>query len=446
MQKMPMLLLTFICLVLWAEGIIFAEDVRTESGAPVVTADIQAGIERHIAEQTRAGDGYFILPYENTDLKLKLVRVHTEYLATLGPQRHFACVDMAGTDGKMYDVDFFLTGGPESMSVTETTVHKVNGQPLYVWQQNPDKTWVRVPVEGAPPQLLGVLHGTDRFIFTYLTEIPQIKETARMWLPVPSTDGYQTVQIVSMDIPEDPEIIVDSAHGNRVMFIELSPEDSGKTISLRYAVTRYEKSPYDAQSDDVSVYLESESMVPSDTGFGEIARNVIEGKDGTLRQARALYDHVIDRMSYVKFGKGWGKGDAVFACNAGTGNCTDFHSYFVALARSVGIPARFAIGASIPSERNAGRIDGYHCWAEFYAEGKWWPVDISEADKCSALSTYYFGHHPANRIELSRGRDLVVEPAPASEKINFLAYPILEVDGQAVKADIVFAFKRNTEK
>jgi type II secretory pathway component PulF len=30
------------------------------------------------------------------------------------------------------------------------------------------------------------------------------------------------------------------------------------------------------------------------------------------------------------------------------------------------------------------------------------PVDISEANKYTALSTYYFGHNPANRFELSR--------------------------------------------
>jgi len=52
---------------------------------------------------------------------------------------------------------------------------------------------------------------------------------------------------------------------------------------------------------------------------------VIYGKLGTLAQARALYDHTIDRMSYIKYGEGWGKGDAVYACDSRTGNCTDFH-------------------------------------------------------------------------------------------------------------------------
>ena len=50
--------------------------------------------------------------------------------------------------------------------------------------------------------------------------------------------------------------------------------------------------------------------------------------------------------------------------------------------------------------------------------------------------------NPANRIELSRGRDLVVDPAPASGPINFLAYPVLEVAGQPKKTKVQFSFQR----
>ena len=79
---------------------------------------------------------------------------------------------------------------------------------------------------------------------------------------------------------------------------------------------------------------------------------------------------------------------------------------------------------------------------EFYAEDKWWPVDISEADKYTALATYYFGHNPANRIEFSRGRDIKPEPLPNSGPINFLAYPVLEIDGEPVLAETEFSFVR----
>ena len=419
------------------------EQVSPKSVPNVVTADIQKAIEKHIEEQTRLGKGYFELAFGEQQLRLKLVRVHTEYLANLGPRRHFACVDLANIDGDVYDVDFFLAGDPDAMTVTETTVHKTNGQPHYVWKQKCDKTWHRAPAKDAPPELLGVLKGSDKFEFVYKAILPELTESARMWVPIPATDSFQTIDIKSIKAPGERKMLKDSKHGNSVLFLELGPADSGKTLELRFGVTRLEKKVYAEKISSPEQYLAPERFVPEDKIFSNIAEDVVQGKDGDLVRARALYDHVIDRMRYMKYGSGWGKGDAVYACSARTGNCTDFHSYFIALCRAVNIPARFAIGAVTSSERNEGGIDGYHCWAEFYTDGRWWPVDISEGDKCSSLSGYYFGHHPANRIEFSRGRDLVLEPGPVSGPINFLAYPILEINGVPTKIKVEFSFNRN---
>jgi len=422
------------------------EQVSSASIPNVVTKYIQDGIEKHIEEQTRLGGGYFKVPFNDKELQLKLVRVHTEYLANLGPRRHFACVDLASIDGDVYDVDFFLEGDPGAMIVTETTVHKFNGQPFYVWKQNRDKTWHRAPAKDAPPELLGVINGQDEFEFLYRATLPEMTGSARMWIPLPSTDSFQTVEVTSIEAPGEREILQEREHGNRVLFLTLGPRDSGKTVEIRSKVKRLEKPVYADEESVIKRYLLPERLVPADEKFRTIAEQVVEGKKGDLVRARALYDHVIDRMRYIKFGDGWGKGDAVYACDVRTGNCTDFHSYFIALSRAVGIPARFAIGAAIPSERDEGGIDGYHCWAEFYTDGRWWPVDISEGDKCSSLSTYYFGHHPANRIELSRGRDLVLDPGPASGPVNFLAYPVLEISGKPAKAKVEFSFTRNTAR
>jgi transglutaminase-like putative cysteine protease len=411
----------------------------------VVTADIQTGIERYIEEQTRLGGGFFKLQYNKKELRLKLVRVHTEYLANLGPRHHFACVDVADIEGDLYDVDFFLAGDPGSMTVTETTVHKVNGQPFYTWEQKEDKTWHRVSIENATQNLLGVLNGHDEFDFLYMATLPEITEPARMWLPLPASDAFQTVEISYIEIPGRRQILKDQKYGNQVLLVNLGQADSKKNVELLFHVRRIEKDAYAEPLPDPEKYLNPDRLVPLNDNFKSIAEEIVKGKNGDLVRARALYDHVIDNMSYIRNGEGWGQGDATYACNVKTGNCTDFHSYFIALSRSISIPARFSIGAAIPSSRDEGGIHGYHCCAEFYAEGKWWPVDISEADKYSNLSSYYFGRHPANRIELSRGRDLVVDPGPVTGPINFLAYPVLEIGGKPANVKTQFSFNRKVD-
>ena len=70
---------------------------------------------------------------------------------------------------------------------------------------------------------------------------------------------------------------------------------------------------------------------------------------------------------YKPAGGAWGRGDAVWVCDSRFGNCSDFHSLFISLCRSNGVPARFRIGFPIGRQAQ-GRIGGYHCWAQF-AEG-----------------------------------------------------------------------------
>lgn len=415
-------------------------------GPKVEIAEIEAGIKAFIDKTTAENDGFFPVKDENNDLKMKLVRVHTEYLSNLGPSRHFACVDLVDVSGDVYDVDFFMEGEPGNMNVTQTSVHKLNGKPFYSWKQNKeDKTWYKVAVEQSSNNLLGVIEGKDSFEFRYSATVPQLTQSAKMWIPIAQTDPFQQIKVVSIKAPGKQKTLTEKLYNNSILFLELGPEDSGETVEIIYQVERLEKGPFEADQPNPDLYLASNILMPIGGRFKEIADEAIGSKksDSQLVQARALYDYIIDNMRYMKFGD-FGRGDSNYACDSKTGNCTEFHSFFISLARSVGIPARFSIGASIPSERNEGGIDGYHCWAEFYADGKWWPVDISEANKYTALSTYYFGRHPANRIELSRGRDLIVSPGPASGPINFLAYPLLEIDGKEVKAQSSFSFTRTS--
>jgi transglutaminase-like putative cysteine protease len=288
----------------------------------------------------------------------------------------------------------------------------------------------------------GIIKGADQFEFVYRVKLPEIKGEARIWMPLAKNDAFQTVTGEELNIPLKWEKVQDRDYGNDICVLYPQSADSGKTIELKYRVVRKEKAAYPADGTDTARYLRPETLVPVNETFRTLASKAVAGKKGDLERAKALYDHVISRMRYDKSGTGWGRGDALYACDAGAGNCTDFHAYFIALARSIAIPARFAIGATIPADKNEGTIEGYHCWAEFLADGRWIPVDISEAWKNRKLADYYFGHNPANRFELTKGRDLVVHPAPASGPINFLAYPLLEMNGEVMKPETTFTFRR----
>lgn len=112
----------------------------------VSTADISAGIKKHIETETKQNnDGKMHVQYKGKDLALSLMKVHDDRLQDLGGGKYFACVDMKGTDGKTYDIDFFLTGHPGEMTVTDTSVHKIDGKPLYNWKEENGK-WKKVPV------------------------------------------------------------------------------------------------------------------------------------------------------------------------------------------------------------------------------------------------------------------------------------------------------------
>jgi transglutaminase-like putative cysteine protease len=143
-------------------------------------------------------------------------------------------------------------------------------------------------------------------------------------------------------------------------------------------------------------------------------------------------------MEYKKEGKGWGRGDAEWACDSRFGNCTDFHSLFISLARSEKIPAKFEIGFPLPPQRGKGEIPGYHCWAWFLPDGKGWvPVDISEANRNPKMRDYYFGNLTENRVTFSTGRDINLLPAQDGPPLNYFIYPYVEVGGRPYPADKV---------
>lgn len=281
-----------------------------------------------------------------------------------------------------------------------------------------------------------------QFFFTYEGAVTGLKpgQSANVWLPVPLVNGDQEAAIVKRDFPAKEKLDKESKYGNQILFFEAQANNDGKIpFAITYRVTRREVradlKAIDQGDANADLFLKPDAKVP----VGGKSLSLIKGKtlpDDPVAAARVLYDAVAAHMRYSKEGIGWGRGDADWACESGYGNCSDFHSLFISLARAEKIPAKFEIGFPIPEKRGRGEIAGYHCWAKFKPRGHGWiPVDISEASKNPSMKDYYFGNLTENRVAFSVGRDLVLTPKQNGLPLNYFVYPYVEVDGKPYPDD-----------
>ena len=280
---------------------------------------------------------------------------------------------------------------------------------------------------------------TRKFRFFYdvtITDLPAGKK-ARVWFPLPQTNHDQMIEMVEIKTPQQGIRTAKASHGNKVVYFEAEPDAQGRLpILAEYVVTRREvlRGAGEPAKEVLPSFLGSSKLVPVDGSLtAEVFGNDLPNAQGEVL-ARQLYDAVYAHMQYGKpEDKPWGHGDAVYACDAKIGNCTDFHSLFIALSRDAQVPAKFEIGFPLPADKSGGAIGGYHCWAKIKNDGRWMAVDISEADKHPEMNEYYFGNLTPDRVTLTIGRDLVLEPAPAAGPVNYLVYPYVEVDGKSHK-------------
>jgi transglutaminase-like putative cysteine protease len=293
---------------------------------------------------------------------------------------------------------------------------------------------------------------------TYEATIPETPAGAKelaVWIPKPRNEGaVQQVLSAKLDAPHGATVTDGRDASGETTFWHVvikNPTAPVKLVATADVVRREQRNNQfrsagiaalsEAQKAEMARYLAPNALVPIDGEPAQIASSAVKDESNRLNAARRIYDEVLGRMRYDKTGTGWGKGDTIWACGSGYGNCTDFHSMFMSMGRSKGIPVRFFMGLPVPEKHGAGTIGGYHCWAEFFvAEVGWVPVDISEADKHPELAQYYFGSLTEDRVSFTTGRDLVLNPAPASGVQNFFIYPIVEADGKPVKADKVFKY------
>lgn len=282
------------------------------------------------------------------------------------------------------------------------------------------------------------------FTFHYGLTVKEVSpgQKIKIWFPLAHSDAYQEVKVISADGDLPLKKTHESKYGNEMYYAETSKAKKTELhFEVVYDAVRHERLTFGIPTPHLALVqlsnkertqdLAPDVLVPTTGLPAELAVKVTAGKDTQLEKARAIYDYVFTTMRYDKTGTGWGHGDVLYACDAKKGNCTDFHSLFIAMARSQGIPSRFEIGFPLPPDKRAGEIAGYHCWAEFFnPEHGWVPVDISEAWKHPEKRDYFFGAHDDKRFQFTMGRDLELNPKQTGKPLNYFVYPYVEVNGK----------------
>ncbi len=309
--------------------------------------------------------------------------------------------------------------------------------------------------------------GAREFTFTYSVEINSSNgKKIELWLPVPKSNEVQIITNLNIDAADlNVELKDEKHHGNRYAYIySLDGTSTSKIVTMTFDVKRFEHNNVDYKDANPDSYLESATMVP----IGSIFLPIIKENNLSSDNMKDVYEFVLSGMHYGKpkskdnqyYSDPWlsangkygmkkvsrdkvvslytnaketngnytfGKGNSIYACDIGVGNCTDYHSYFVSLSRTIEVPARFHMGFPIP-DGEEGKVGGYHCWADYYVDNQgWFPVDISEADKDPSRSEYFFGTVCNNRVEMMVGRDFKLDGYEAN-LVNIFIYPLLEID------------------
>lgn len=298
----------------------------------------------------------------------------------------------------------------------------------------------RAAKPGAAPSDSQTRPSARTFRFDYgfeLTDLPADAKV-RVWMPVPPSNRHQTIAEFGRNLPARATVSKEKKYGNAILYLEPQAPATGKlNFQVSYRVERKEvrgRKPSDRnlviKPADHKRFLAPNTNVPLEGKPLELLAGLKLPQAG-LGLGRRLYDRVDEHMKYDKSKPGYGRGDVNWACDSRFGNCTDFHSLFVSLARSQGLPARFEIGFPIPEQQDSGAIGGYHCWAYFFVEKHGWvPIDISEADKQPEKKDYFFGNLTPDRVVFTTGRDIELVPRQAGKPLNYFVYPYVEVDGK----------------
>jgi transglutaminase-like putative cysteine protease len=225
----------------------------------------------------------------------------------------------------------------------------------------------------------------------------------KAWIPLPTfkaDDWQRPGHVTWTGNARVAERVSDPKYGAEMLRVEWAADQQNPVIEVTTQVQAQNRSLKPGQgataalSDDERKFnLSATDLLPVDGLVKETADGIVRGKAKDVDKARALYEWVVENTFRNPKTKGCGVGDVSWMLKSGNlnGKCADLNALYVAMARSVGVPARDVYGIRVvPSQfgyksLGAGSeivTKAQHCRAEVWLEGSGWtPVDPADVRK-----------------------------------------------------------------
>lgn len=312
--------------------------------------------------------------------------------------------------------------------------------------------------------------GTFRVESSISVPVPAGAKEVKVWFPLPRSEDGQTVTDLAIEAPPGWREATDN-QGNRYVHAAVGSPGDKVVVKTTFTVTRQEQRVFvdpaktrpltDAEKKEHAADLANHTHVVANDEIQKLAAEIRGGETNPALVTRKLYDWTLANVEYwVKDPAKWKAspvGSSDYCLKNRTGNCTDFHSLWTALARASGIPTRMKYGSLFkPALDGIDKDASYHCWPEAWLPGIGWvPNDVAVADIFAGpitiddnnrdrvtlttangysgpqpeLVEYYYNSLDPRRVTWTLGRDLLLDPKQSAGPVNMNAKGYVEVDG-----------------
>ena len=231
-------------------------------------------------------------------------------------------------------------------------------------------------------------HKALRYSFLVINSSSEIVENAqfKVFAPV-KKNSYQEVLKVSAN--HDFDLEVDASGNQSLIFTirKLTPF-SREIINITAEIALAKSAqPFEIHGE----YLSPEPNIEVDSPKVIALANSLDAEGDSVREAASWINRNIADVGYIAEDRG-----ALYAITNKKGDCTEFSSAFVALARASEIPSR-VIGGFVLEHSGKLHAENYHNWSEFARNEAWHIADpqnnIFDSGYGSYIAFYNFNKH-----------------------------------------------------